>query len=113
MEVVATALVLLVLLALGGLVALPALPLLLRSRGRAGRLGRTIALCGASFFLTWCVVPIFVFVLLRTLLSFSCTEMGSRRGARTVAAQATRRRSVTKGTSVVADRTAAFDWSAG
>ena len=61
MEVVATALVLLVLLGLGGLVALPALPLLLRSRGRAGRLGPTIALCGAAFFLTWCVVPIFVF----------------------------------------------------
>ena len=60
MEVVATALVLFVLLGLGGLVALPALPLLL-SCGRAGRLGPTIALCGAAFFLTWCVVPIFVF----------------------------------------------------
>ena len=60
-KLVATALVLLVLLALGALVALPALPLLLRSRGRPGRLGRTIALCGAAFFLTWCVVPIFVF----------------------------------------------------
>jgi 4-amino-4-deoxy-L-arabinose transferase-like glycosyltransferase len=61
MEMVATALVLLVLVSLGGLVVLPALPLLLRSRGRWGRLGRTIALCGAAFFLTWCVVPIFVF----------------------------------------------------
>ncbi|MDA0167809.1 hypothetical protein OJ998_01820 [Solirubrobacter taibaiensis] len=61
MEVVATALVLLVLIALGGLVALPALPLLLRSRGSWGRIGRTMALCGAAFFLTWCVVPIFVF----------------------------------------------------
>ncbi|RKQ90705.1 hypothetical protein C8N24_0518 [Solirubrobacter pauli] len=61
MELVATALIFLVLLALGGLVVLPALPLLLRSRGRFGRLGRTIALCGAAFFLTWCVVPVFVF----------------------------------------------------
>lgn len=61
MELVATALIFVVLLALGGLVVLPALPLLLRSRGRFGRLGRTIALCGAAFFLTWCVVPVFVF----------------------------------------------------
>jgi hypothetical protein len=61
MEIVATALVLLVLIALGALVVLPALPLLLRSRGRWGRLGRTIAMCGGAFFLTWCVVPIFVF----------------------------------------------------
>jgi hypothetical protein len=60
-ELVATALVLLVLMMLGALVMLPAAPLLLRSRGRWGRLGRTIALCGAAFFLTWCVVPIFVF----------------------------------------------------
>lgn len=61
MELVATTLVLLVLLCLGGLVVLPALPLLLRSRGRWGRLARTIAMCGGAFFLTWCVVPIFVF----------------------------------------------------
>ena len=61
MELLATALVLLVLLALGGLVVLPALPMLLRSQGRWGRLGRTIAMCGAAFFVTWCVVPIFVF----------------------------------------------------
>jgi hypothetical protein len=61
MELVATALVLLVLLALGALVVLPALPMLLRSQGRWGRLGRTIAMCGAAFFVTWCVVPIFVF----------------------------------------------------
>lgn len=61
MELVAAALVLLVLVALGVLVALPALPLLLRSGGRWGRLGRTIAMCGVAFFLTWCVVPIFVF----------------------------------------------------
>jgi|GEM_PF-5947962 hypothetical protein len=61
MEFVATTLVLLVLVSLGALVALPALPLLLRSRGRWGRLARTIALCGAAFFLTWCVVPVFVF----------------------------------------------------
>lgn len=61
MELVATALIFVVLLALGGLVVLPALPLLVRSRGRFGRLGRTIALCGAAFFLTWCVVPVFVF----------------------------------------------------
>lgn len=61
MELAATALVLLVLVSLGGLVVLPALPLLLRSRGRWGRLGRMIAMCGAAFFLTWCVVPIFVF----------------------------------------------------
>jgi hypothetical protein len=61
MELVATALVLLVLLALGALVVLPALPMLLRSQGHWGRLGRTIAMCGAAFFVTWCVVPIFVF----------------------------------------------------
>jgi len=61
MELVATALVLLVLLALGALVVLPALPMLLRSQGRWGRLARTIAMCGAAFFVTWCVVPIFVF----------------------------------------------------
>ena len=61
MEIVAAALILVVLLALGGLVVLPAVPLLLRSRGRWGRLGRTIAMCGAAFFITWCVVPIFVF----------------------------------------------------
>lgn len=61
MELVATALIFVVLLALGGLVVLPALPLLLRSRGRFGALARTIALCGAAFFVTWCVVPIFVF----------------------------------------------------
>ena len=61
MEVVATALVLLVLMSLGGLVVLPAVPLLRRSRGRWGRLSRTIALCGAAFFVTWCIVPIFVF----------------------------------------------------
>jgi len=61
MEIVAAALILVVLLALGALVVLPALPLLVRSRGRWGRLGRTIARCGAAFFVTWCVVPIFVF----------------------------------------------------
>jgi len=61
MEIVAAALILVVLLALGALVVLPALPLLVRSRGRWGRLGRTIAMCGAAFFVTWCVVPIFVF----------------------------------------------------
>ena len=61
MELLATALVLLVLVALGGLVVLPALPLLARSRGRCGRLGRMVAACGAAFFLTWCIVPIFVF----------------------------------------------------
>src|SRR4051812_31508740 len=61
MELVAVTLILIVLLALGGLVVLPAVPLLLRSRGRWGRLGRTLALCGAAFFVTWCVVPIFVF----------------------------------------------------
>jgi len=60
-ELVATALIFVVLLALGALVVLPALPLLVRSRGRWGRLGRTIAMCGAAFFVTWCVVPIFVF----------------------------------------------------
>jgi hypothetical protein len=58
-EAVSVALVLLVLLAFGVLVVLPALPLLLRSTGAPGRLGRTIALCGAAFFATWCVVPIF------------------------------------------------------
>lgn len=61
MELVAAALILVVLLALGALVVLPAVPLLLRSRGRWGRLGRTIAMCGAAFFVTWCVVPIFIF----------------------------------------------------
>jgi hypothetical protein len=58
-EAVSVALVLLVLLAFGVLIVLPALPLLLRSRGPAGRLGRTIALCGGAFFATWCVVPLF------------------------------------------------------
>lgn len=61
MELVATALILLVLVALGALVALPAMPLLVRARGRWGRLGRTVALCGVAFFLTWCIVPVFVF----------------------------------------------------
>jgi 4-amino-4-deoxy-L-arabinose transferase-like glycosyltransferase len=61
MELIATTLVLLVLVSLGGLVVLPAVPLLLRSRGRWGRVGRTIAMCGGAFFLTWCFVPIFVF----------------------------------------------------
>jgi hypothetical protein len=58
-EDVSILLMLIVLLAFGALVVLPALPLLLRATGLAGRLGRTIALCGAAFFATWCVVPIF------------------------------------------------------
>ena len=61
MEVIAVGLVFVVLLAMGALVVLPALPMLLRSQGAPGRLGRTIALCGAAFFVTWCVVPLFVF----------------------------------------------------
>jgi hypothetical protein len=58
-DAVAVALILIVLLAFGALVMLPAVPLLARSRGPAGRLARIIAACGAAFFATWCVVPIF------------------------------------------------------
>lgn len=59
MEAISVLLVLIVLLAFGLLIVLPALPLLLRSQGVAGRLGRIVAMCGAAFFATWCVVPIF------------------------------------------------------
>jgi hypothetical protein len=58
-QAVSISLVLVVLLAFGVLVALPAVPLLIRATGPAGRLGRTIALCGGAFFATWCVVPLF------------------------------------------------------